>query len=136
MGVESREIASPTISPRVILEYMMLFPMDSLGTTVRTSCARACPERPAIHLELRLFPAPGEAPGNQTILLPAHLVLDFQEQLACSRDVQVLQSIRDLNLSETSGSSYLEISRPLVFPMTHPHFSSKLEKCSSSYYPI
>lgn len=136
MGVESRETESPTISPRVILESMTRFHMDSLGTTVKTSFARARPERPVIRLELRLFPAPGEAPGNQTILLPAHLVLDFQEQLAHSGDVQVLRSIRDLNLSETSRSSSLEISRPLVFPMTHPHFSSKLKKCSSSYYPV
>lgn len=86
-----------TIPPRVIVKSMtpfllLLLFLNSLGVTVKTSCEGCHLERLSIHLELILHPALGEAPGNQTIPLPAFPVQDFQEQLACSREVQVFNS--------------------------------------------
>lgn len=55
----------------VVVVSFVFFVFNPLGVTVKTSCEGCHPEWPSIHLELILHSALGEAPGNQTIPLPA-----------------------------------------------------------------
>lgn len=73
---DGRQKVPATLSPGVILKPMTPFFIDSLRVTVTTSWEGFYPERPPtpIHLALRPLPGRGEAPGNQTVLGPAHLV--------------------------------------------------------------
>lgn len=99
----------------------------SLGVTVKTSCKGFHPERPPINLELMLFPALSEAPGNQSCCQPTWSRISRSSWLVPERSKSFNPSETSIHQRLTSRLSSVEISRPVIFPMTHPCFSPKLK---------